>query len=63
MEGGGDGGGAGGGGVGGAERPLPPSFRGRPRDRLSGAGLVEGLANRALRPARVIGGGPRSRCS
>lgn len=33
------GGGGGGDGVGGAERPLLPSFLGRPRGRLSGAGL------------------------
>lgn len=53
-------GGGGGGDGAGAERP---SLRGRPRERFSGAGLVEALANRALRPARVTGGGPLSRGS
>ena len=60
------GGGVGGGGVGGsAERPVLPSFRGRPRGRFSGVGLLAAaLANPALRPARVTGGGgPLSRSS
>ena len=58
--------GGGGGGVGGsAERPVLPSFRGRPRGRFSGVGLLAAaLANPALRPARVTGGGgPLSRSS
>lgn len=38
--GGGGGGGGEGAGAGGTERPLLPSFRGRPRGRLSGVGLV-----------------------
>lgn len=57
LEAGGGGGGDDGGGAG------RPSLRGRPRERFSGAGLVEALANRALRPARVTGGGPLSRGS
>lgn len=53
-----EGGGGGGGGTGDFERPPLPSFLGRPRGRLS---LMEhvaaALANWALRPARVTGGG------
>lgn len=58
-------GGGGGGAGGGAGRPLLPSFRGRPRGRLSWAGLLcAALASWALRPARVMReGGPLSRGS
>lgn len=55
--------GGGTGGAGGVEWPLFPSFRGRPRGLLSGAGLMVAvtLARWALRPARVMGGaGPLS---